>query len=36
MPKVKSHYRALPYSEVSALIQTVRSSQACLAGEVVS
>ena len=33
MPKVKSHYRALPYSEVSALIQTVRSSQACLAAK---
>ena len=33
MPKVKTHYRALPYSEVSALIQNARSSQACLAAK---
>ena len=33
MPKVKNHLRAMPYGQVSTLVQTVRDSQASLAAK---
>ena len=33
MPKVKNHLRAMPYSQVSMLVQTVRDSRASLAAK---
>ena len=33
MPKVKNHLRAMPYGQVSMLVQTVRDSQASLAAK---
>ena len=33
MPKVKNHLRAMPYRQVSTLVQTVRDSQASLAAK---
>ena len=31
MPKIKAHFRALPYQEVRSALETVEASQACKA-----
>lgn len=33
MPKQKRHYRALPYQEVAAALETIETSRACLAAK---